>query len=327
MKKLFVTMAAGLLFSSEITAQVSTAGIDNLSKAKGGTTYFVMPDPNSADAKAYKEVFTKTWTISKPEFISYSEIDKHIAKGNSFLNVVLISITGQLADMKTVYSSGKTTTTEGMKTEQKLLFLEFWAPTDAFIESKKTRFEYGAGYQDLIVSMAIHCDYETTVAKEDIYAPSYNLFSHLKNWGPGIFKNIIQNFNSFFVSKENRGPYQEYLNKSELSKLKTATLYAPEYVLTKTNLFNGNEEKKMEEGDLFEGYKLPYKVLSGGELNNKIQAGETLYYLIFIRNSNQKYVNVVNSVNGEIIYSTHVSGAYNMKSGDLKALYKKIKEG
>jgi len=236
----------------------------------------------------------------------------------------MISVTGQLAGMTTVYSSGKTTTREGMKTEQKLLYFELWMPSEKFIESKKTRLEYGAGYQDIIASTSMYSDFATTVSTEDIYAPSYNLFSHLKNWGPGVFKNIIQNFNSFFVTKENRGPYQEFLNKDELSKLKSATLYAPDYILTKTNVFNGSEEKKMSEDDLFGNYKLRYKVVSGQELNNKIQAGEIFYYLIFIRNSNQKYVNVLNSSTGEIIYSTHVSGAYNMKSGDLKDLYKKI---
>lgn len=326
MRKIFIAIALGISFSVQITAQISTAGLDKLPQVKSGTTYFVMPDPNSADAKAYKEIFTKNWTISKPEFISYSEIDKHIAKGNSFLNVNIISITGQLLGMSKTDNAGRTTTTEGMKTEQRLAYLEFWTPSDKFIESKKTRLEYGLSYKDLIASYSMYVDLATAVSTEDIYAPSYNLFSHIRNWGPGIFKNCIQSFNSFFVSGENRGPYQEFLNIGELNKLKSDMLFAPDYLLTKINVFNGNETK-MPENELFDDYKLKYKVISMEELNQKIQTNENFYYLVFIRNSNQKYVNVVNSSNGEIIYSTHVSGAYNMKSNDLKDLYKKVMKG
>lgn len=326
MRKLFITIVLGVLLSVQMAAQISTAGLDKLPKVKSGTTYFVMPDPNSAEAKAYKEVFTKNWTLSKPEFISYSEVDKHIAKGNSFLNVVLISMTGQLSGMTKTDGAGRSTTTEGMKTEQKLIYLDFWTPSDEFIESKKTRLEYGPRYEDLIASISMYVDFATTVSTEDIYSPSYNLFSHLKNWGPGIFKNYIQTFNSFFVSKEKRGPYQEFLNNSELSELKSGTLYVPDYILTKTNVFNG-KETKIEENELFDDYKLKYKVIPTEELNNKIQTNENFYYLIFIRNSNQKYVNVVNSSSGEIVYSIHVAGAYNMKSGDLNDLYKKIMKG
>lgn len=323
MRKLFITIALGISFSVQMTAQISTAGLDKLPQVKSGTAYFVMPDPNSADAKAYKEVFTKNWTISKPEFISYSEVDKHLAKGNSFLNITLTSITGQLSGMAKTDNAGKTTTTEGMKTEQKFVSLEFWTPSDKFIESKKTRSEYGITYKDKIASISMHADFETIVSTEDVYAPAYNLFSHLKNWGPGIFKNYIQTLKSFFASGEKRGPYQEFLNNAELSKLKSSMLYAPNYVLTKINVFNGNETKTSE-NEMFDGYKLKYKVISTEELNNKIQTNENFYYLIFIRDSNQKYVNVVNSSSGEIIYSTHFSGAYNMKPNDLKDLYKKI---
>jgi hypothetical protein len=326
MRKLFITIVLGVLLSVQMVAQISTAGLDKLPKVKSGTTYFVMPDPNSSEAKAYKEVFTKNWTLSKPEFISYSEVDKHIAKGNSFLNVVLISMTGQLMGMTKTDGAGRSTTTEGMKTEQNLVYLDFWIPSDEFIESKKTMVEYGARYKEIIASINMHVDYATTVTAEDIYSPSYNLFSHLKNWGPGIFKNYIQNLNSFFASNEKRGPYQEFLNNNELSKLKSGTLYIPDYVLTKINVFNG-KETKVEENELFDGYKLKYKVIPTVELNNKIQTNENFYYLIFIRNSNQKYVNVVNSSTGEIVYSTHQAGAYNMKSGDLKELYKIIMKG
>jgi hypothetical protein len=114
-------------------------------------------------------------------------------------------------------------------------------------------------------------------------------------------------------------------NEQELNKLKTSTLYVPDYVLVKFNMFTGDESKQHKEEDLFEDYKLKYQVLSTKKLNDNILSDPAgFYYLLYVKSSTDKFVSVVNSKTGEIIYSEYTGVKYNLKPGDLKDLYQKI---
>jgi hypothetical protein len=116
----------------------------------------------------------------------------------------------------------------------------------------------------------------------------------------------------------------EIENDIELKNLKNETLYVPSYTMIKYNKFNGNESKSHDEEDIFEDYKNKYKIVSTEELNNKILSEtQPFYYLVYIRSCTQKFINVVNSSTGEIIYSEYNAISYNMKTKDLRKLYKK----
>ena len=43
-----------------------------------------------------------------------------------------------------------------------------------------------------------------------------------------------------------------------------------------------------------------------------------------IKSSTDKYVSVINSLTGEIVYSTYTPVSYNIKSGDLESIQRKI---
>ena len=99
----------------------------------------------------------------------------------------------------------------------------------------------------------------------------------------------------------------------------------PDYVLIKFNKNVGDETERHSEKELFADYSLPYKVLTGADLNAKIMEHKApFYYLLYIKNGSDKYVNVINAATGDVIYSAYTSLSFNLKSGDFKALQKAI---
>jgi hypothetical protein len=92
-------------------------------------------------------------------------------------------------------------------------------------------------------------------------------------------------------------------------------------------MMNGDESKRHVEKELFSDYELKYKIIPTKELNDRVlEDKEEFYYLMYVKSSSFKYVSVVNSRTGECIYSKFNTGAYNLKSGDIKDLSKKIKK-
>jgi hypothetical protein len=131
----------------------------------------------------------------------------------------------------------------------------------------------------------------------------------------------------YLDQSEKRHLYKSILNETELKNLKDEVLYVPDYVLINFNKFTGDETKKHDEKDIFKNYKFEYKLMSTDELNEKIMNDTTsFYYLIYIKSSADKFVSVINSLTGEIIYSNYTYRSYNIKSKDLKKLRKKIKK-
>ena len=62
-------------------------------------------------------------------------------------------------------------------------------------------------------------------------------------------------------------------------------------------------------------------------MNNKILNNEELYYLRYVRMNAERFLQVVNSKTGEIIYRNYITGmSYNIKSKDIKELNDKIKK-
>ena len=77
---------------------------------------------------------------------------------------------------------------------------------------------------------------------------------------------------------------------------------------------------------VFGEYKFNYKIIPGKDLENKIlTASEPFYYLLLLRNSDNKMIAVINGKTGEMIYSRFVGMAHlELKPADLKELYKAV---
>jgi hypothetical protein len=313
-----ILLIAAITFNGK--AQISISNLSEVAKIKSGTTYIAMKDTNSAKAKEFKNIFKSVWTISKYKFIKYSDITKFISPENSFLTISGYETNVQFVKL---YQNGSSK--NGINYSNTHLYLELWTCDSKFFEKKKKKTEFDNADKITVARIELFTDFATLMNPDNIFQTDYDGGGHIRNWGPGILKNYLQTTISYLNKNETHGLYSEILNAKELKNLKTEVLYVPEYVLIKFNKMTGDESKKQDEKDVFGSYPLKYKIVSIDSLNEKIlKDTKGFYYLIYVKSSTDKYVSVINSLTGEIIYSVYTPVSYNMKSGDMEDLKKKI---
>lgn len=311
------------LFLSSINsyAQIAISNVNQIAKIKKGITYIVMKDPTSEKAKEFIDVYKNTWTFSKIEFIKYSEVTKYLSPDNAFL-----TIGGYVtnASFTKLYSNGSSK--NGINYSNTHLYLELWTCNEEFFLKKKEKSKFSTYDKIQVARIELFTDFVTLQDPDNIYQADYDGDGHIRNWGPGILKNYIQTLSAFLNIGLDRKLYTRINNIEEMKRLKTETLYVPEYTLNKFNKFTGDESQKHTEKDLFSLYKNNYKIVSISELNQKILTDtKGFYYLIYIKSSTDKFVTVINSLTGELIYSTYSPMSYNISSNDIKAINDNIK--
>ncbi|OUD26122.1 hypothetical protein [Flavobacterium psychrophilum] len=310
-----------LILAISANAQISISNVKDIEKVKGTTTYITMNDPNDAVSLKYAEIFKKYWTFSKIEFIKYADINKYLNANSSFLN--LGGYTTNVESYK-LYSNGSRNL--GIKWENTHLYLELWTCSEKFLKKKgDSSKEFKEKDKNQIARLELYTDFQTLRTPENLFLTNFGCENHIRNWGEGLLKNHLQNMIMYLEMGKEKSLYSPIINDSEIKKLQNKTLYIPDYAFTKFNAFTGDESKKHDEKELLEDYKPKYQVISTKELNEKILKNEEpFFYLQYIKSSTDKYVSVINSQTGEVVYSSYSPASYNLKSGDLKDLSKKI---
>lgn len=289
------------------TAQISISNTEELVKVKAGTTYIAMKDPSSANAEAYVAAAKKYWTFSKIECIAYKEVEQHIAPNASF-----ITIGGSM--------SGSSSANANTETR---LYLEFWTTDGTYKHDPKKRRHFNQEQKIVLATVELFPDYLTQTNPSLLYKIDYDAGGHLKNWSDGLFGNMLQMLCKALEENKVRTYKEEFLEQSQVNALSSTTLYIPEYVLTKFQKNSGDETKKQDEKVLMADYPYSYKVVTTDELNTKINDPEAnIYYLLFIKSGDDRFVSVTNSKTGLIIYSAFSGSGSSLKPSDLKALAK-----
>ena len=291
-------------------SQIGISNVSEINNIKSGTTFFAMKDPASPKIAAYVEAIKKNWTLSKVECIKYTDVEKNIAPNNTFVTIG--------AKMLNANSTGATETN---------FFLEFWTTDGKFVYDPKKRKHFNLDNKILIASVELFSDVTTQNNPSTLYKMDYDAAGHLRNWSAAILGNYIQQVVSLLNKGEIRETQTEFLNKTELGKLNSQTLYIPDYALTKFSKNSDDESKKYDPKELTEGSGLTCKFITTEELNDKIASDTTaFYYLIVIKTNTDKYVTVTNSLTGEIVYSAHSGSPANLKASDLKDIQKALQK-
>ena len=318
--RLFITTLV-LLFFFKGQTQITVSNVTELEKIKSGITYVAMNDPKYKKNKDFIEIFKKYWTFSRVEFIKYTDIENYFSPENSF-----ITISGYETNVSlySLYSDGSRS--GGIDYAHTHIYLELWNCTDKYLKNEKKK-ELKRKDKNQIIRLELFTDFPTLLSPENLYKTDYDGDNHIRNWGKGFLQNYIQNMVQLLNNKVERKLFNQILKKEELKKLSTSTLYIPDYALTKFNSFTGDESKKHDEKEIMEDYKLPYKIITTNELNDKILNDKTgFYYLQYVKSSTDKFISVINSATGEEIYTNYHPVSYNIKSGDLKTLAKEIQK-
>lgn len=304
--------------SFNIKGQIAISNYSEIAKIKNGTTYIALNSLSSGNL----DIIKKNWTISKIVFIRHTEVEKYLSPENSFLTVGGIETTSTFT--KTT-SSG--TQYKGSSYTNTHRYLELWTCNEKYFKNKEkyNNSEFGSRDKIQVARIELYTDLSVSSNPDEIFESDFNGKGHVRNWGSGIMKNYIQSLMIFLNKNENHSLYSNITNVDELKNLKDQVLYIPDYILKKFNKFSGYETKSHNESKLFKKYKYKYDVISSKELNKKIIEDKTgFYYLLYVKSSTEKYITVINSLTGEMVYSTYSPMSYNVKSDDFDRLYKKI---
>jgi hypothetical protein len=302
-------------FAGKALAQVAILQKDVLSKIQNGNTHIVVKSMDFPDAQLYLDVFKKYWTVTKGvDFITSDKLVGNMVEGDSYFKLEAIKETG--------YSGSNAI----------FVYLNLWQPSKKMLSDKKLKI----GHEEALahIQLSVNSDLARAVGVNVVSVSfsnkdlDYNLDGNgqFYHWNPGLIKNYLQLLCATLKAGKKLDFHDDITDKAQIKNLATSTLYCPEDNINKMGTFV-RAGKTVDVKDVFEDYKYNYKLLSDKELSEKILAdGEVFYYILFVRNSTNKLIAVVNSATGEIIYSRYTVSMTisNLKSGDLKDLYKAI---
>jgi len=279
---------------------------------KKTTTLFTLQYKNYNDKVAYEKAIQSVWTLTPFRIIRPDEMGEYVDKSEySFFSFGGFVKTGGSANMTSIH-----------------IAYDLWMPEVK--KNGKVNQTYFARVQVYPDNKTIFTVYQSKYQKRSDF--SANILSFIYNdallysWGPGYLKGYLKMVNDRLQEKEERGPFTELVDKPALASLKADTLYIPDYVKVKFNMFTGSEKEDEEADDnLKDAYPFPVRYISDGELNDKILNGEQpVKYLVYIKSSTDKFVNIYDSKTNKLIYAQYTAASYNFKNKDLKKLAKAI---
>lgn len=324
-------MSTLILFTVfQLKSQIAINEYDQIDVVKKGTTYIVMPDPGSEIAKPYVDIYKNYWTFSKIEFIKSEDIDKYISPENSFITLAALENHYTSPGMRTTttFSNGKSMTqySSGLSYTNTHIYLELWTCNEKYFK-KKNKKKFDTWDRVQVGRIELFTDFESLEHPDILAKSDYDGGGHIRNWGPGFLKNYLQRLTALLNDGKETKLNKELINYNKLQPLRKQTLFVPDYVMIKFGKWTGNESKRHTEKDIFEFYKLKYSIIPTSELSDKIlNEKEAFYYLLYIKSSTDKYINVVNSLTGDVIYSSYDIGSYNISYRDLKFIYRNTME-
>jgi len=325
----FYSIILFLLFSfSKSNAQVEVRTKNALEKMKDGNTHLIVNDLNFPRSVEYNRVFKKYWTFTKGiDFIKKEDLDGSLVAGDTYVS----------------FEMWESRTSTGISVG--FLFLNIWMPSEG--EVKRQKYNVFLSHPLSMASIYLTQNTETMVKyikenksgdKKKVYEGPYQLYDFdgdgfLLNWSPGIMKNYIQSLASQLQTGKKYDIGDEITKKDQLPLLSGQTLYFTTDILNKMGLFAGvnkirtDADKAEDIKDIFKDYQYSYKLITNSELEDKIlEDKEPFYYLVFLNSSRVgKFLAVVNSRTGEVIYSLHKSMSVDLNKSDIKDLNKAIK--
>lgn len=305
---------------------------DEFKKFKNTETIFVLS--NALEKDAYLEILDNVWDVTPYKVINVDDFNKEDYLGN----YSIATING-FTRTKTMKS--------GAKVSSLYIYIEF-----ALYDSEKLQADLkkNAGAKKSKIEK-IYKKHKLSVSRIELYPTDEFIITALKsdddeivnaiytknvfhNYDSGFLQNYFQKVNNLIKNEEIYWMYEtDFL--PELKTLKNKTLYIPNYLTTKYDalkikekkLDELNEKEKKRINEVYSSYAYKYEIQDDDVLNERILAGEEFYYLRYARINSQKFLHIVNSKTGEVVYRFYTTGfAYNVKAKHIKEINQRIKK-
>jgi hypothetical protein len=270
---------------------------------RNGTTCFIYRDADVPKLDMIKGILGEIWTFNKWKLIPYSEYQNSISeKGNVYIALRSYN--------KTKVYAGPDPS--GNKAEVVEVLISMWrvdkVEKDGWIAEERLA----------AIDMPISNDLRTQLIQLK-RMPAFEFISgneaKVELWNWGLLKNKFQVLNNHLVSNTPRWRFSNTQNVPELNRLKSDTLFIPESTFKTFDV--------REKGKTMDEYAGRYKVISIEELGDRILKSEKpFYYLNVHMDGLEKFINVINSKTGEIVYSSYKGAAYYFNAKDVADLVK-----
>lgn len=323
--KCILGLIFGLGLNQQINAQIQVGSAtqakgpgkisaEEMTKFKQSTTYFVLQEKDYAQEELFREAIAKVWTITPFKIIKPQEMSNLDENKSSFF-----------------FFGGFVTVRQGRSTVTYHPHLSY----DLFMFATNKK---GKAEQNMLGKILLHLDGESYryVARyangnnkqfSEKVIPFLYREAEMQNWTPQMLSGYLKVINDGLASGTLRSVFEEYTDQEGIKDLKNQTLYIPNYVNTKFNMFTGAEkETETDESEEQSAYTFSNKYLDAKEIAQTAGGQNKAYaYLSYIKSSTDKFVSVFDGQSGKLLYTAYTPVSYNFKSKDLKRIAAKVK--
>ena len=277
MKKLLAALLVFISFQA-VSAQLSINYLkESLPIIKNNTTYVVIGDLDSPEAKVYMDLYKKYWTISKIEFIAIEDMRKHYKENTPFITFSKVD--------ESIYSSKGSIDYTSYE-------WDLWICNARGV--KKLDKEGPYYHRDKVANYQLTFTYGGNGDGKNKYFEPEEAIEIFK---PGNAKNVIQWVNACLEDGQEFQYGNSFTDKAELDNLKKGTLYVPKEIF----------DTPADITEFFAKYPYKYEVVSLDDLDDKIMEDEDgFYYLHFLCTRVYRVPSVINSKTGKVIYARNM---------------------
>ena len=296
---------------------------------KASTTIFILPSTSSTET--YEQLLKATWKVTPYKLVNYEgfSLENYLDSNNSFIDLASILVHSSIGDITSgvsrTYFNIRLTTYNRGQIKQKL-------KEEKNINKKQYEKIFSKNTNLLaIFYLSPKDNFENKILGGDIHNLTKEMYSKkvFKNYNPGFLKNYFQKMSRILESKKPYWLYGE--NRSEkLAELANQKLYIPSY--SKLNLeYTPTNKKDMilyseyTEG-LFKKYKYQFFIENANKISSRIMKGEKFYYLRYSRINTDRFIQVINSITGEIIYREYAPLGRELQTKHFKSIRNAIKQ-
>jgi hypothetical protein len=274
-----------------------------LDKLKKTTTYFVYGKNEKDELENWKLALNTAWSITPIEFMSFEDFMK--LKSHSGMSFLMKHMT---AKVKVV--------TEGNQTKVSKYFYGYLSLS---IIDKNNKSHHFCRIELYPTKPTVQTGVDLSNNYTNIMNFTYNE-AQFHNWYPGLMRGPIRQINHYLKDGKSLNFYKAIETKNELSRLRTHTLYIPDYAF----LYHGFIYKNREYVDVeavLKKYPYEVEVLEGRKLSNLIlKSNEDLYVMLYVKSMGDRFVTIWNCQTDELLFKEFKPLKYHMKKKDFKNL-------
>lgn len=278
---------------------------------KSSKSIFFLRPQDMKEFELFEKAIQSSWSLTDVEIREYGDVDD-LEDDQIYSFFIINAYCYDVTNENGAYSVSHSYLTLEITTKEKIL-------------KRKKITEELFHYRYFRAGLFMDNLTEARLSSNLIFSNYNNLYDTIfnpivKNWTPTHIFLYLKEAQANLLDSKRDYAFEKYKDEFELNKLQSEILYVPDYVLAKFDKKTGYEDERHDPLELFSKYPFRYKFISMEDLNEKVLAGENIYILDYVKDTDAKFVRVYNTKNG-LIYQDNKKGIYNIKKKDINGIF------